>query len=187
MDDLKDSHESTNMNSVCEIFDSIELKIEDLGKEAEKLIREKSDIAKTLEAFRLEMECDRQLSEADLEDIRDIGERLKNRLASIHLRIEIQRTPKQQEAISKVEKKLSSLILAVEVEGSEKSAAMELERCFNACGNTNEGRIDEKFQGMILECTSLDQKSVKKRLEGILQKVAVITKTEGQEKQDELE
>lgn len=84
------------------------------------------------------------------------------RLLTVHIRVEIPRTPEQLEAYKKVKVLLNDL--QNEVDSGMEDYKKRLESYLNACSSERTGPVDSTFQHSMLACTIDDQKQFKKLL-----------------------
>ncbi|HIE83058.1 MAG TPA: hypothetical protein EYQ00_04065 [Dehalococcoidia bacterium] len=102
------------------------------------------------------------LSEVDLAECTATVDRLKRRLAAIHVDVTVSRDTAQCNALEEVNATIRDLIEMVET--SSPMALTTAESYLNACSNGTGSR----FEALMLSCTSDDQKRVKEQIKSII-------------------
>ncbi|XP_074094555.1 BAG family molecular chaperone regulator 2 [Cotesia typhae] len=150
------------------ILDQIELKVEQLRRDASRLEEEKDNMLSTLDTLKNSDEYLDPLEDPDREDILRYAERLSMRCLTVEVMVKVQRDDVQQDALHQVNGLIDSLVIALKNDpGSTRHRCAAF---INACSSQVEGQghSDKTFETAILGCTLDDQKRIKKRLQGLL-------------------
>lgn len=147
------------------LLDQIEMRVEQLRKDAARLEEEKDAMLTTLDTIR-NNEMLVALEEADRDDVTRYADRLCMRCLTVDVLVKITRDQVQTEALYQVNGLIDTLVV-----GLKDDPSGTRQRCaafMNACSSQGMGHSDKNFETVILGCTLDDQKRVKKRLQGLL-------------------
>ncbi|KAK0167813.1 hypothetical protein PV327_001673 [Microctonus hyperodae] len=148
------------------LLDQIELRVEQLRKDALRLEEEKDTMLTTLDTLRNNEDMLESLDDSDRDDVLRYAERLSMRCLTVDVLVKVQRDDMQQDALHQVNGLIDSLVM-----GLKNDPSATRSRCssfMNACSSHAVGHSDKIFETAILGCTLDDQKRVKKRLQGLL-------------------
>ncbi len=152
------------------LLDEVETQVEALRRKALELSREQEQLERTLGTLGGDdLPKELCLSEADREDVSAHVSRLSRRLSGVEVRVHTRRDPAQEEALAQVEGRMAQLVSALERRDPGAKAVLGT---FLASAREERGRaapvpVDPKFEGLLLSCSSEDQKKVRARLERI--------------------
>ncbi|KAF7995462.1 hypothetical protein HCN44_006569 [Aphidius gifuensis] len=147
------------------LLDQIELRVEQLRRDALRLEEEKDTMLTTLDTLRTN-EILTFLEEADKDDVLRYADRLSMRTLTVDVLVKVQRDLVQQEALHQVNGLIDSLVISL-----KSDPCSTRNRCaafMSACSSHGNDYSDKVFETAILGCTLDDQKRVKKRLQGLL-------------------
>ncbi|EGI60844.1 PREDICTED: BAG family molecular chaperone regulator 2 [Acromyrmex echinatior] len=159
------SNEQKPKDRLVGLLDHIEAHVEQLRKDAARLMEEKDGLLTTLDTLR-NNDLLFSLEEPDRDDILRYADRLSMRCSTVDVLVTVQRDHVQQEALHQVNGLIDSLVV-----GLRQDPNGTRQRCaefMNACSSHSIGHSDKIFETAILGCTLDDQKRVKKRLQGLL-------------------
>ncbi|XP_057322445.1 BAG family molecular chaperone regulator 2 [Microplitis mediator] len=148
------------------ILDQIELRVEQLRRDASRLEEEKDTMLTTLDTLKNSEEHLEPLDDSDREDILRYAERLSMRCLTVEVLVKVQRDDVQQDALHQVNGLIDSLVIALK--NDPNSTRQRCAAFMNACSSHAQGHSDKTFETAILGCTLDDQKRIKKRLQGLL-------------------
>lgn len=148
------------------LLDQIELRVEQLRKDASRLEEEKDTMLITLDTLKNNEEMLGPLDDPDRDDVLRYAERLSMRCLTVDVMVKIQRDDVQQEALHQVNGLIDSLVVGLKNDPS--ATRLRCGAFMNACSSHGMGHSDKTFETAILGCTLDDQKRVKKRLQGLL-------------------
>merc|ERR1719391_1952141 len=161
------SNGALKLDDVLELLDGIERQIEDLRSSCQALIGEKASLLKTLSTVSA-LSSESTLSEVDRGELVTTSERLKFRLESVNIELVVKRDECQSESLGRLNELITKLISQVESlsgieeeEGKRTSVLQTAQLYKEACLN---GGTGSKFEGLLVSCTSSDQKEVKARV-----------------------
>jgi len=162
------SNGALKLDDVLELLDGIERQIEDLRSSCQALIGEKASLLKTLSTVSALSSSESTLSEVDRGELVTTSERLKFRLESVNIELVVKRDECQSESLGRLNELITNLISQVESlsgieeeEGKRTSVLQTAQVYKEACLN---GGTGSKFEGLLVSCTSSDQKEVKARV-----------------------
>jgi len=195
------------MSDVLGVLDEVEVQIEAVRKSCQHLMDEKQSLLATISAVVDSaittdkaassssrgqsaavaesdvQEKDQQkrptngggLSPVDEEELALTAQRLRNRLESVQMAILVQRDSHQQMALAKVNALLDQLIAQVEKgeDGAQLLATASSYR--EACVG---GGTGSKFESLLIQCTSQDQKEIKARVVQLYSQISVVLATQ---------
>ena len=167
------------MESIQEMLDDVERRIEEHRSLALKLLHEKCSLQETLKTLVATSKAEQvNLSDVDREELQVTIDRLNTRLSTVDVTIVTSRDESQVEALEKVNGMITELIA--------KSGCLEAlplaESYLNSCSRGT----GSKFEKHLLSCTSDDQKDVKKRIEYIVENLRVVEYADGSQNQNNL-
>ncbi|XP_071649439.1 BAG family molecular chaperone regulator 2 isoform X2 [Temnothorax longispinosus] len=134
------SNEQKPKDRLVGLLDHIEAHVEQLRKDAARLMEEKDGLLTTLDTLRN-----------------------NDMLFALE---ELQRDHVQEEALHQVNGLIDSLVIGLRQDPN--STRQRCAEFMNACSSHSIGHSDKVFETAILGCTLDDQKRVKKRLQGLL-------------------
>ncbi|XP_043266496.1 BAG family molecular chaperone regulator 2 [Venturia canescens] len=147
------------------LLDQVEMRVEQLRKDAVRLEEEKDAMLTTLDTLR-NNEMLIALEEGDRDDVLRYADRLSMRCLTVDVLVKITRDQIQTDALYQVNGLIDTLVV-----GLRNDPFGTRQRCaafMNACSSHGIGHSDKNFESAILGCTLDDQKRVKKRLQGLL-------------------
>ncbi|XP_015108359.1 BAG family molecular chaperone regulator 2 [Diachasma alloeum] len=147
------------------VLDQIELRVEQLRRDALKLEEEKDTMLTTLDTLK-NNEILGFLQDPDKDDVLRYADRLTSRCLTIEVMVKVQRDPIQEDALHQVNGLIDSLVISLKTDLT--STRQRCAAFMNACSSQSSGHSDKIFESVILGCTLDDQKRVKKRLQGLL-------------------
>nr|XP_019556966.2 BAG family molecular chaperone regulator 2 isoform X2 [Aedes albopictus] len=154
------------------ILDQLDSKVEKLRKEALMLQEKKDFLAMSMDLLR-NNEYLTGLNEGEYEEINCYVQRISGRLATVELSVCTVRDRAQEDSLHMVNSFIDEII-------SNSDAILSRLRCqqfLNACSTTDTTTYteldpsmcsDKKFENALLGCTLDDQKTIKKRLQALL-------------------
>ncbi|XP_012531695.1 BAG family molecular chaperone regulator 2 isoform X2 [Monomorium pharaonis] len=159
------SREQKPKDRLVGLLDQLEVHVEQLRRDAARLMEEKDGLLTTLDTLR-NNDMLFALEEPDRDDILRYADRVSMRCSTVDVLVTVQRDHVQQEALHQVNGLIDSLVM-----GLRHDPNATRQRCaefMNACSSHGMGHSDKIFETAILGCTLDDQKRVKKRLQGLL-------------------
>jgi len=162
------SNGALKLDDVLELLDGIERQIEDLRSSCQALIGEKASLLKTLSTVSALSSSESTLSEVDRGELVTTSERLKFRLESVNIELVVKRDECQSESLGRLNELITKLISQVESlsgieeEDGKRTSVLQTAQLYKeACLN---GGTGSKFEGLLVSCTTSDQKEVKARV-----------------------
>lgn len=161
------------METTSELLDDVERRVEELRDMARKLIQEQSNLSSTLTVLDRSMDeggdnFDETFSTVDREDLKSRISQLHSRLSSVAVEVKTVRDIQQTEALGKVGEKINELI--TEIETGDPEALQKAQSYLDAC-TIGTGT---KFESMVLACASDDQKSIRRKMEQLVEQVKAL-------------
>jgi len=158
------SNSTLKLDDVLELLDGIERQIETLRSSCQSLIEEKASLLKTLSTVSALSSAAATLSEVDRGELVTTSGRLKSRLESVNIELSVKRDDCQSESLVRLNELITQLISQVESleDDYRRTSVLQTAQLYKeACLN---GGTGSKFEGLLVSCTTSDQKEVKARV-----------------------
>lgn len=195
MDYLQPVEPSSPLKHVLELVDDVERHIELLRKSVLDMAREKEALSASLahvSTFVLEQQCvdgtassgssgagaNSLMSPVDMEELKATVERLRHRLDTVHVRTETSRDDHQKEALQKVNLEIEGLVHELQNDWGNASTMTKAKTLYDSCMS---GGTGSKFEGLLLSCTSDDQRIIKARVNEIYENARAVSEIQSKE------
>ena len=160
-------------DSVRQVLDDVEAQIETLRDAVARLGRDKQALLEVLEGIGQSLPGT-PLSEVEREEVElEVG-RLTGRVEEVRCDLQTRRTDTQRQSLEAVEAKISQLVGLVQTETDGVLSSRTCRGYLAACGGTESSLTCHKFEALLLGCAVEDQKTVRRRLEDLLNQIEIL-------------
>ncbi|KAL3118823.1 hypothetical protein niasHT_008170 [Heterodera trifolii] len=158
---------------LLQLLDETEHLTEQLRENAIKLEQEKETILDKINNIKASSAGIKpmaaQFSQAERDGMVLNMQRILARCNTVNISIETPRDQHQSKALEQVNKMIQSVL--DHTNGNIAESKQKIATFLNACHPDEVGRIDEKFQSVIIECTADDQKKIRRKLAQIVEQM----------------